>query len=416
MAEKIQLSKIRLDGGTQSRANMNEDTVAEYVAAMEDGAHFPPVIVFYDGERYWLADGYHRFYATRQKAAKSGLTDYLAYIECEVQQGTQRDAVLYSVGANATHGLRRTNADKRRAVETILRDEEWAKWSDSEIGRRCGVSQPFVGTVRRELSQNGYGIAPCEEITVSRNGSSYTMRRPATQYQPHWSENKSDRRRFWERVDRNNLYRPTVLGKLQPGAKELTDLKLTLQEAEHLLNQISIEEHSAVWKRGEYVKHVTGRYGQVSVCAPDYLLVINLSVGMEQAWIYRDCQPATREEWEASVSQQAEAQPPAPAPEPDVLQAEYEAPFYNLMAAPEDEELLEDAEPEPLPDLTRLSLADYQADDLVEIMPALARVLAYCEGYDVPADDDLAAAAWQVFRFFDQVTEMVAEEQQQAVS
>jgi len=34
------------------------------------------------------------------------------------------DAVFNSVGANAEHGLRRTNADKRRAVLTLLNDDE----------------------------------------------------------------------------------------------------------------------------------------------------------------------------------------------------------------------------------------------------------------------------------------------------
>ena len=66
--------------------------------------------------------------------------------------------MLYSVGANATHGLPRSNADKRRAVETLLRDDEWAQWSDSEIARRAAVSQPFVGKVRGEVAptHNGY--------------------------------------------------------------------------------------------------------------------------------------------------------------------------------------------------------------------------------------------------------------------
>ena len=32
-----------------------------------------------------------------------------------------------------------TNADKRRAVETLLNDAEWATWSDREIARQCGV-------------------------------------------------------------------------------------------------------------------------------------------------------------------------------------------------------------------------------------------------------------------------------------
>ena len=73
---------------------------------------------------------------------------------CEVRNGTQRDAVLYSVGANATHGKRRTNADKRKAVETLLKDREWAKWSNYEISRRCAVSADFVGRVRSSLSSN----------------------------------------------------------------------------------------------------------------------------------------------------------------------------------------------------------------------------------------------------------------------
>lgn len=48
-------------------------------------------------------------------------------------------------------GERRTNADKRKAVLTLLNDEEWGKWSDREIGRRCCVCHPFVGNVRSSL-------------------------------------------------------------------------------------------------------------------------------------------------------------------------------------------------------------------------------------------------------------------------
>jgi hypothetical protein len=55
------------------------------------------------------------------------------------------------VGANATHGLRRTNADKRRAALTLLQDEEWQRWSNREIARQCGVTHTFVAKLRREL-------------------------------------------------------------------------------------------------------------------------------------------------------------------------------------------------------------------------------------------------------------------------
>jgi hypothetical protein len=140
MADILQLRKIRMNGGTQPRAGLNDETVAEYAAAMQSGALFPPVVVFYDGTDYWLADGFHRLNAHLVSDAQE--------IACEVHSGTQRDAVLYAAGANATHGLRRSNDDKRRAVLMLLEDDEWSQWSDRVIAEKCGVSHPFVGKVR----------------------------------------------------------------------------------------------------------------------------------------------------------------------------------------------------------------------------------------------------------------------------
>jgi hypothetical protein len=57
------------------------------------------------------------------------------------------DAVLFSVGANATHGLRRSNEDKRRAVKTLLAVAEWAAWPQVKIAEACGVSREFVSRV-----------------------------------------------------------------------------------------------------------------------------------------------------------------------------------------------------------------------------------------------------------------------------
>jgi len=33
----------------------------------------------------------------------------------------------------------------------LLEDAEWGQWSDREIARRCGVSDPFVGKARSSL-------------------------------------------------------------------------------------------------------------------------------------------------------------------------------------------------------------------------------------------------------------------------
>jgi hypothetical protein len=46
---------------------------------------------------------------------------------------------------------RRSNQAKRQVVAALLADPAAAKLADSELARRCGVSQPFVGIVRRRL-------------------------------------------------------------------------------------------------------------------------------------------------------------------------------------------------------------------------------------------------------------------------
>jgi hypothetical protein len=88
--------------------------------------------------------------------------------------------------ANATHGLRRTNEDKRRAVTTLLNDiaptcekghvcpQEnrcWATWSDREIARQSNVSQPFVSALRPRLTDNVIS----ERTYNTKHGTTSTM-------------------------------------------------------------------------------------------------------------------------------------------------------------------------------------------------------------------------------------------------
>lgn len=154
---------IHRDGDTQPRAAMDENTVNEYVEAMEEGTKFPPVTVFFDGEQFWLADGFHRVKA----AEKIGLLK----VTVEVKQGSLRDAVLYSCGANATHGLRRSNVDKRRAVLRLLEDREWSQWSDRSIARCCGVHHQMVGRLRSSLEESS-----SERKYTTKHGTTATMK------------------------------------------------------------------------------------------------------------------------------------------------------------------------------------------------------------------------------------------------
>ncbi len=140
--QSIAISDIQ-DGGAQMRVEMTPDVVRDYADDMAAGAIFPPVLVYHDGTDYWLADGFHRVAAARKIERET--------IDAEVREGTARDAIIQGIGANASHGLRRTQADKRRAVERLLRDEEWSKWSDRKIAKVARVDHKTVGKIRREL-------------------------------------------------------------------------------------------------------------------------------------------------------------------------------------------------------------------------------------------------------------------------
>lgn len=287
MSEQIKLEYIRRDGGTQSRAGMNGVVVYEYADLMKEGATFPDIIVFFDGKDYWLADGYHRHAAAVE--AK------LVSINADVRQGTQRDAVLFSVGANSTHGLRRTNEDKRRAVITLLQDEEWSKWSDREISRRTGVSPTTVSSIRQQSGvQNGQ-----VNQRIGGDGKTYTVK--------HWAEQSTNVMQFWDRVRRNHLDQNAILSQLQKGANQVTDLKMTLYEAQMSLNKLAIQQHEQTYPKGSFVKHDTGRFGRISSHTPNYLLVEDFRLGTEDAWMLDSFVLSSREEWEAATGQEIPA-------------------------------------------------------------------------------------------------------------
>lgn len=162
-AQQVNLSVVMLDqvlthGDTQPRVQMDEATWQEYAERMlwddassrvldPEGQQWPGLHLVAQGDQLWLADGFHRLHAAKQ----AGLTQFQAIIET----GTQRDAIQMSLGANARHGKRRTNADKRRAVERALLDDQWVRWTDARIARLCYVTSSLVSKVRTSLEQTG---------------------------------------------------------------------------------------------------------------------------------------------------------------------------------------------------------------------------------------------------------------------
>lgn len=174
----VPLAKIRTDGGTQMRAALDEDTVEQYIEAMRaqgGWGEFPAAVIYYDGSQYWLADGFHRVEALRR------LDGAEVNVPADVRSGERRDAILHAASANSTHGLRRTHADKRRSVETLLRDSDWSSWSDREIARRCAVGHQLVARLRAVLaSLDENPVTEIEQRTyTTRHGTTATMRTAA---------------------------------------------------------------------------------------------------------------------------------------------------------------------------------------------------------------------------------------------
>jgi hypothetical protein len=141
--KKLNLEAIRLDGETQARVALDSDQVAEYAEAMRDGDKFPAIVVFHDGSDYWLADGFHRYHATKQLGHAS--------VEAEVKTGTKEEAQIYSFGANARRGLSTNPEDNRSIITRMLAHPISSTWTLGEIARHVGVSKMTVSRVKASL-------------------------------------------------------------------------------------------------------------------------------------------------------------------------------------------------------------------------------------------------------------------------
>ncbi len=139
----LNLLNIRIDGGTQARAKLNQDVVAEYAEKMRDGEVFPPVTVFFDGSDYWLADGFHRYFGTKSNGKTS--------IDADVENGTVQEARKYSWKANSKRGLQLSSEDYKNIICEMYKDEETKKWSSRQIAEWVGVSHTYVSKIKNSL-------------------------------------------------------------------------------------------------------------------------------------------------------------------------------------------------------------------------------------------------------------------------
>jgi hypothetical protein len=145
---QINLADIEDDTDLQAMPN-DPVLVEEYADAMVDGDEFPPIVVFRDVEaKNWVGDGRKRLKAMRR--LEWGTTN------ADVRPGTQRDAFLFSVGANLKHGCRATLEDRVHCAKLLLQDEEWRKWADTVIAGKCGLGATKVAAIRKETGAGSF--------------------------------------------------------------------------------------------------------------------------------------------------------------------------------------------------------------------------------------------------------------------
>lgn len=142
---KLLIEDLILDGGTQPRSQVNDEAIAEYKEWLTENPDrdMPPISVTKSGDLLWPWDGFHRIYSYKNAGRLS--------IPADVTAGTLRDAQLKSHGANWGHGVRRSHADKAKAVTAMLEDKEWVTWSDRRIADHVRVSARLVGKIRAAL-------------------------------------------------------------------------------------------------------------------------------------------------------------------------------------------------------------------------------------------------------------------------
>lgn len=181
MPEQIAITKIRRDGGTQSRATLNIQIIDEYAAAMRRDEEFPPIKLIYTGEAYILVDGFHR--------VEAAIKAKLDTISADVEPGTLEDAQWASYAANPAHGLPRSSDDKRRAIAAALKHPKGGEKSDREIASHIRVDHKTVGAVRKQLIERGE--IPQLEERIGADGKTYKVVVP-TESMDNWKEKMNE--------------------------------------------------------------------------------------------------------------------------------------------------------------------------------------------------------------------------------
>jgi len=180
--EFFPIQSLTSDPDLQIRAKINEETIslyAEQMATEDEMKKFPAVEIYYDGTKYWLADGHHR----RAAAEKAGHDKVWAIIK----SGTRADALWGAILGNGKQGLNLTPEDRKRAIMLVI--QQWPDKSNRVIAEAVGCSHV---TVLRYRPSTGTNVPVDEERRTGKDGKSRPAKRKQAEKQSSLKQESTD--------------------------------------------------------------------------------------------------------------------------------------------------------------------------------------------------------------------------------
>jgi hypothetical protein len=164
---RVPITSIYTNPAYMVRAMLNQEVIDEYCEAYLADQDLPALNVFkQQSGKYLVADGWHRYEAAKQAKLKT--------LPVKVFKGEREKVIAVALAGNKSHGLRRTNADKRICAEMAI--ETWPKLSNRQLGEAAGVSEFLIRDLRPKIKPEGLDtsrpncdlIAPADDETPEK--------------------------------------------------------------------------------------------------------------------------------------------------------------------------------------------------------------------------------------------------------
>jgi hypothetical protein len=128
-----------------ARVKIDQGKVGLYAKQKGDGHNFPVIEIYEVDGKLVLTHGWHRDAADRQNGTK--IVDAVIY-----RGRTMSEARLAAAQADAYGSIKRTTADKHKAVRILLDDPEWANRTSNWIAEAVNIDRKTVEKIIKARS------------------------------------------------------------------------------------------------------------------------------------------------------------------------------------------------------------------------------------------------------------------------